>query len=113
MLVFLSKTQLISLIILQSMMASNSLTILDREDSLRRLFNADPTLDVYILEAVKLHMMAEALDLQVGNSRSQNVDKSLFYRFMNTREITENQTDFMNNYLHQGSDTFCVEKVCY
>ena len=91
-------------------MRSSNSTNKERENSLMTLLNTDPSLDVHILEAVKLHMMVQAMELH--NMYIQGNDVPLFSMLMFARDTSESPIDLMNNHLHQVGDTGGLEQVC-
>lgn len=81
----------------------------EREETLFNLFNTDRSLDIHIMEAVKLHMMVAALELHEANSKGQDVP--FFSVLMFARDTSETPLDFMNNHLVQVGDTGGLEQV--
>lgn len=82
----------------------------EREETLFNLFNTDRSLDIHIMEAVKLHMMVAALELHEANSKGQDVP--FFSVLMFARDTSETPLDLMNNHLVQVGDTGGLEQVC-
>lgn len=93
------------------MCQSNESCMNEREETLYNLLNRDPSLDLHVMEAVKLHMMAAALDLHEASSKGQDVP--LFSVLMFARDTSEVPTDFMNNHLVKVGDSGGLEQVTY
>ncbi|XP_042862987.1 uncharacterized protein LOC122247622 isoform X6 [Penaeus japonicus] len=70
--------------------------------------NSDPLLDVKLCEAVKLHMLATALDLHIGNNNGDNVP--LFAMIMFARHTSLTPRDFVKNHLNLVGDTAGLEQ---
>ncbi|KAG8272784.1 hypothetical protein J6590_033441 [Homalodisca vitripennis] len=80
----------------------------EREDTLQHLLNTDPTLDLHLMEAVKLHMMVAALNLHDSYSKGQDVP--LFSILLFARDTSEVPLDFMNNHLVKVGNTGGLEQ---
>lgn len=62
-----------------------------------------------LCEAVKLHMLATALDLHIGNNNGDNVP--LFSMIMFARHTSLTPRDFVKNHLNLVGDTAGLEQV--
>ncbi|XP_045120346.1 uncharacterized protein LOC123509836 isoform X10 [Portunus trituberculatus] len=71
--------------------------------------NRDPLLDVRLCEAVKLHMLAAALDLHAANTCGESVP--LFAMIMFARHSSMTPRDLMKNHLNPVGDTAGLEQV--
>jgi ubiquitin thioesterase otulin len=85
-------------------------TIGDREETLATLLNSDPTLDLHLVEAVKLHMLQCAMELHRGNSSGSD-DVPLFAMLMFARDTSETPKDLMNNHLREVGNSGGLEQV--
>lgn len=81
----------------------------NRECVVLSRLNGDPTLDVKLCEAVKLHMLAAALDLHVGNNRGDNIP--LFAMIMFARHSSLTPKDLVRNHLNPVGDTAGLEQI--
>lgn len=81
----------------------------EREETLYNLLNTDPSLDVHMMEALKLHMMATVL--QLHKDYTEGKDVPLFSVLMFARDTSEVPLDFMNNHLLKVGDTGGLEQV--
>ncbi|XP_045120341.1 uncharacterized protein LOC123509836 isoform X5 [Portunus trituberculatus] len=70
--------------------------------------NRDPLLDVRLCEAVKLHMLAAALDLHAANTCGESVP--LFAMIMFARHSSMTPRDLMKNHLNPVGDTAGLEQ---
>ncbi|XP_023705471.1 uncharacterized protein LOC111863405 isoform X3 [Cryptotermes secundus] len=70
----------------------------DREETLATLLNSDPTLDLHVVEAVKLHMLQCAMELYQGHSSGSD-NMPLFASLMFARDTSETPKHLMNNHL--------------
>lgn len=83
----------------------------DRETTLAHMLNSDSGLDLHMVEAVKLHMLACAMQLYDANcTGSQEVP--LFAVLMFARDTSETPRDLMNNHLQAVGNTGGLEQVC-
>ena len=74
------------------------------------LLNSDPSLDLHVVEAVKLHMLQCAMELHRGSTNgSDNVP--LFAMLMFARDTSETPKDLMNNHLREVGNTGGLEQV--
>ncbi|XP_047500123.1 uncharacterized protein LOC125046403 isoform X5 [Penaeus chinensis] len=80
----------------------------NRECVVLSRLNSDPLLDVKLCEAVKLHMLATALDLHIGNNNGDNVP--LFSMIMFARHTSLTPRDFVKNHLNLVGDTAGLEQ---
>ncbi|KAK8395400.1 hypothetical protein O3P69_006209 [Scylla paramamosain] len=71
--------------------------------------NRDPLLDVRLCEAVKLHMLAAALDLHAANTCGESVP--LFAMIMFARHSSMTPRDLLRNHLNPVGDTAGLEQV--
>lgn len=81
----------------------------DRDAALVRMLNGDERLDVQLCEAVKLHMLASAMQLY-----SMGVcggDMPLFAVIIFARESSPTPEKFMRNHLNSVGDTGGLEQV--
>jgi hypothetical protein len=76
---------------------------------LATLLNSDPTLDLHVVEAVKLHMLQRAMELHRGNSSGSDVP--LFAILMFARDTSETPKDLMNNHLREVGNSGGLEQV--
>lgn len=83
----------------------------DREETLATLLNSDPTLDLHVVEAVKLHMLQCAMELYQGNS-SESDNMPLFALLMFARDTSETPEHLMNNHLRDIGNSGGLEQVC-
>lgn len=81
----------------------------NRECVVLSRLNSDPLLDVKLCEAVKLHMLATALDLHIGNNNGDNVP--LFSMIMFARHTSLTPRDFVKNHLNLVGDTAGLEQI--
>ncbi|XP_046405805.1 uncharacterized protein LOC124170851 isoform X2 [Ischnura elegans] len=81
----------------------------DKETTLASLLNSDASLDLLIVEAVKLHMLLCAIELH-GQSTS-GAQVPLFAVLLFARETSETPKDFMNNHLKEVGHTGGLEQV--
>ncbi|KAK7068053.1 hypothetical protein SK128_023208 [Halocaridina rubra] len=81
----------------------------NRECVVLSQLNSDPTLDIKLCEAVKLHMLAAALDLHVGNNNGDNVP--LFAMIMFARHSSQTPKDLLRNHLNPVGDTAGLEQI--
>lgn len=87
-----------------------SLTNGDREETLATLLNSDPTLDLHVVEAVKLHMLQCAMELHRGSSNGSD-GVPLFAMLMFARDTSETPKDLMNNHLREVGNSGGLEQV--
>ncbi|XP_042216421.1 uncharacterized protein LOC121862318 isoform X3 [Homarus americanus] len=80
----------------------------NRECVVLSRLNGDPNLDVKLCEAVKLHMLATALDLYVSNNNGENVP--LFAMIMFARHSSLTPRDLLRNHLNPVGDTAGLEQ---
>ncbi|XP_071438684.1 uncharacterized protein [Hetaerina americana] len=81
----------------------------DKETTLASLLNGDASLDLHIVEAVKLHMLLCAIELH-GQSTS-GAEVPLFAILMFARDTSETPKDFMNNHLKEVGHSGGLEQV--
>ncbi|KAJ9583914.1 hypothetical protein L9F63_021746, partial [Diploptera punctata] len=81
----------------------------NKEDALAALLNCDPTLDLHIVEAVKLHMLWQAMQLHRQNSSGTD-EVPLFAMLMFARDTSETPRDLMNNHLRDVGSTGGLEQ---
>ncbi|KAG8334309.1 hypothetical protein J6590_093452 [Homalodisca vitripennis] len=93
---------------IHALLQSNQRSVEEREDTLQHLLNTDPTLDLHLMEAVKLHMMVAALNLHDSYSKGQDVP--LFSILLFARDTSEVPLDFMNNHLVKVGNTGGLEQ---
>jgi len=80
---------------------------------LATLLNSDPTLDLHVVEAVKLHMLRCAMELHRGSANGSD-DVPLFAMLMFARDTSETPKDLMNNHLREVGNSGGLEQVsCY
>lgn len=82
----------------------------NREETLVTLLNSDPTLDLHVVEAVKLHMLQCAMELHRGNTSGAD-DVPLFAMLMFARDTSETPKDLMNNHLREVGNSGGLEQV--
>jgi ubiquitin thioesterase otulin len=82
----------------------------DHEETLAALLNSDPTLDLHVMEAVKLHMLHCAMKLYEGNSSGAD-NMPLFALLMFARDSSETPKDLMNNHLRDIGNSGGLEQV--
>jgi len=82
----------------------------DREETLATLLNSDPTLDLHVVEAVKLHMLRCAMELHRGSANGSD-DVPLFAMLMFARDTSETPKDLMNNHLREVGNSGGLEQV--
>lgn len=81
----------------------------NRECVVLARLNRDPLLDVRLCEAVKLHMLAAALDLHAANACGESVP--LFAMIMFARHSSMTPRDLLRNHLNPVGDTAGLEQV--
>lgn len=81
----------------------------NRECVVLARLNQDPLLDVRLCEAVKLHMLAAALDLHAANVNGESVP--LFAMIMFARHSSLTPRDLLRNHLNPVGDTAGLEQV--
>lgn len=81
----------------------------DRDTTLEKLLNTNPRLDLQLCEAVKLHMLASALQLHGTSSCGNTVP--LFAMIMFARQSSQTPADFMKNHLNIVGDTGGLEQI--
>ncbi|XP_047739860.1 uncharacterized protein LOC108678441 isoform X3 [Hyalella azteca] len=81
----------------------------DRCAALVELLNSDERLDLQLCEAVKLHMLASALQLHSVNACGGNVP--LFAMIIFARETSQNPEQFLRNHLNCVGDTAGLEQI--
>ena len=96
---------------MQASLLSSSATG-DKEETLAALLNCDLTLDLHIMEAVKLHMLWNAMQLHQQNSIGTD-EVPLFAMLMFARDTSETPKDLMNNHLRDVGNTGGLEQVSY
>ncbi|CAB3386197.1 Hypothetical predicted protein [Cloeon dipterum] len=82
----------------------------NRESLLVNMLNANASLDLHLLEAVKLHMMATALKIHEQSVTCPD-ELPLFAMLMFARDTSENPRDFMNNHLQVVGNSGGLEQV--
>ncbi|XP_069694471.1 serine-rich adhesin for platelets-like isoform X2 [Periplaneta americana] len=82
----------------------------DREETLASLLNSDPSLDLHVMEAVKLHMLQCAMELHRENTSGSD-DVPLFAILMFARDTSETPKDLMNNHLREVGNSGGLEQV--
>ncbi|XP_066982084.1 uncharacterized protein [Macrobrachium rosenbergii] len=86
----------------------NLMGVENRECVVLSRLNGDPTLDIKLCEAVKLHMLAAALDLHIGNNNGDNVP--LFAMIMFARHSSLTPRDLLKNHLNPVGDSAGLEQ---
>lgn len=81
----------------------------NRECVVLARLNRDPLLDVRLCEAVKLHMLAAALDLHAASVSGESVP--LFAMIMFARHSSLTPQDLLRNHLNPVGDTGGLEQV--
>ncbi|KAF2368710.1 FAM105 [Trinorchestia longiramus] len=81
----------------------------DRSAALVQLLNNDERLDLQLCEAVKLHMLASALQLYSVNICGGNVP--LFAMIIFARETSESPEELLRNHLNSVGDTGGLEQI--
>ncbi|XP_069945000.1 uncharacterized protein [Cherax quadricarinatus] len=89
-------------------MALNLTGCENRECVVLSQLNGDSELDVKLCEAVKLHMLASALDLYISNNNGDNVP--LFAMIMFARHSSLTPKDLVRNHLNPVGDTAGLEQ---
>ncbi|XP_066982047.1 uncharacterized protein [Macrobrachium rosenbergii] len=87
----------------------NLMGVENRECVVLSRLNGDPTLDIKLCEAVKLHMLAAALDLHIGNNNGDNVP--LFAMIMFARHSSLTPRDLLKNHLNPVGDSAGLEQI--
>ncbi|XP_059489301.1 uncharacterized protein LOC132204683 [Neocloeon triangulifer] len=82
----------------------------NRESLLVHMLNTSPSLDLHILEAVKLHMLAAALQIHKHNVTTTD-ELPLFAILMFARDTSETPQDFTKNHLQVVGDSGGLEQV--
>jgi ubiquitin thioesterase otulin len=82
----------------------------EREDALARLLNSDLIFDLHLVEAVKLHMLACAMQLYDSNCAGQH-EVPVFAVLLFARDTSETPHDLMNNHLQAVGNTAGLEQV--
>lgn len=80
-----------------------------REEAVVDLLNCNPSLDLHVLEAVKLHMLLQSIKLYEANVKGDDIP--LFALLMFSRDTSASPKAFMNNHLCQVGDTGGLEQV--
>lgn len=83
----------------------------NRESLLVHMLNSDASLDLHVLEAVKLHMLVSAMQLHSASATS--CDLPLFAILMFARDTSETPRDLMNNHLQAVGNTGGLEQVIF
>lgn len=81
----------------------------NRESVVCGSLNNDPSLDVRVCEAVKLHMLAAALDLHAAATKGDILP--LFAMIMFARHSSPNPRLLLKNHLNPVGDTAGLEQV--
>ncbi|KAK7862901.1 hypothetical protein R5R35_002453 [Gryllus longicercus] len=81
----------------------------DRQQTLVTLLNRNPSLDLHLMEAAKLHMLMCAMELYEASSAG--LDVPLFAMLMFARDTSETPRDLMNNHLKNVGNTGGLEQV--
>ncbi|GLG97343.1 Uncharacterized protein GBIM_04119 [Gryllus bimaculatus] len=81
----------------------------DRQQTLVALLNRNPSLDLHLMEAAKLHMLMCAMELYEASSAG--LDVPLFAMLMFARDTSETPRDLMNNHLKNVGNTGGLEQV--
>ncbi|XP_046985769.1 uncharacterized protein LOC124555767 [Schistocerca americana] len=83
--------------------------IADREDEVTHILNSDPTMDLHIMEAVKLHMLKNAIELYHNYTNGEDVP--LFAMLMFSRDTSETPRELMRNHLLEVGNTAGLEQI--
>jgi len=75
---------------------------------LRQLWNAAPDLDLRCMEAVKLHMLAAAVELE---RHQQSQEAPLFATLLFARDTSATPRQLMSNHLNHVGDSGGLEQV--
>lgn len=81
----------------------------NRECVVLSSLNGDPVLDVKLCEAVKLHMLAAAINLHTDNNNGSSVP--LFAMIMFARHSSPTPRDLLRNHLNPVGDSAGLEQV--
>ncbi|XP_043234321.1 uncharacterized protein LOC122387834 isoform X2 [Amphibalanus amphitrite] len=77
---------------------------------LRQRWNADPDLDLRCMEAVKLHMLAEAVQLERDQARTDRT-VPLFAMLLFARDTSSTPRELMVNHLNHVGDSGGLEQI--
>ena len=83
----------------------------NRHTVLQSMLNRDNQLDVYICEAMKLHMLVVAMELYKDNISGVNLP--LFAMIMFARQSSLDPEQFMVNHLNPVGDSAGLEQVIF
>ncbi|XP_066995489.2 uncharacterized protein [Anabrus simplex] len=81
----------------------------DRGETLAAILNSDHSLDLHVVEAVKLHMLVSAKELYKAST--SGADIPLFALLMFARDTSETPRDLMNNHLREVGNVGGLEQV--